>query len=70
MFARTDKLTDRDEPNWMLLFIDADSNHKTGWLGYDLVVNRQRVPARRTRSSSATSAADMSGARRHEVADS
>ncbi len=26
--------------NWMVLFIDADSNPQTGWLGYDLVVNR------------------------------
>jgi hypothetical protein len=25
----------------MLLFVDADSNPKTGWLGYDLVVNRR-----------------------------
>jgi hypothetical protein len=25
----------------MLLFIDVDSNPKTGWLGYDFVVNRK-----------------------------
>ena len=25
----------------MLLFIDADANPKTGWLGYDLVANRR-----------------------------
>ena len=26
--------------NWMLLFLDTDANPKTGWLGYDFVVNR------------------------------
>ena len=25
--------------NWMLLYIDADQNPKTGWMGYDFVVN-------------------------------
>jgi len=33
-------LTPRTDPNWMLLFIDADQNPQTGWLGYDFVVNR------------------------------
>ena len=36
-----DKLTSPADPNWMLLFIDADQNPKTGWLGYDFVVNRK-----------------------------
>ena len=36
-----DELTTPVGPNWMLLFVDADSNPKTGWLGYDLVVNRR-----------------------------
>ncbi len=27
----------------MLLFIDSDNNPRTGWLGYDLVVNRRRA---------------------------
>jgi hypothetical protein len=26
--------------NWMLLFLDTDADVKTGWLGYDFVVNR------------------------------
>jgi len=40
-YARTaDPLTPRADQNWMLLFIDADQNPKTGWLGYDFVVNR------------------------------
>ena len=25
--------------NWMLLFLDTDANAKTGWLGYDCVIN-------------------------------
>lgn len=33
-------LTSPTAPNWMLLFIDADHNPRTGWLGYDFVVNR------------------------------
>jgi hypothetical protein len=40
-YVRTsDPLTPRTDPNWMLLFIDADQNPRTGWLGYDFVVNR------------------------------
>ena len=30
------------DKNWMLLLIDADDNPKTGWHGYDYVVNRRR----------------------------
>jgi hypothetical protein len=33
-------LTPPTDANWMLLFIDADHNPKTGWLGYDFIVNR------------------------------
>jgi hypothetical protein len=41
-YVRTqDRLTSPAEPSWMLLFIDADNDPKTGWLGYDLVVNRK-----------------------------
>jgi hypothetical protein len=35
--------------HWMLLFIDADRNAQTGWLGYDLVVNRTGVTATSTK---------------------
>ncbi len=43
-YVRTsEKITSPAVPNWMLLFIDADSNPKTGWMGYDLVVNRKIV---------------------------
>ena len=36
-----DELTSPAGPSWMLLFIDADNDPKTGWLGYDFVVNRK-----------------------------
>ena len=29
--------------SWMLLLIDADNDAKTGWNGYDLLINRDRV---------------------------
>ncbi len=34
-----DPLTSYKDPNWMLLFIDTDRNPRTGWQGYDYVVN-------------------------------
>jgi hypothetical protein len=41
-YVRTrEKLTPATDPNWMLLFVDVDSNPKTGWLGYDFVINRK-----------------------------
>ncbi len=41
-YARTSaNLTDPSGPAWMLLFIDADQNPETGWMGYDLIVNRK-----------------------------
>jgi hypothetical protein len=36
-------ITPEGDPSWMLLFIDADQNPTTGWLGYDFVVNRVNV---------------------------
>ncbi len=36
-------LTAATDPGWMLLFIDVDHNPKTGWLGYDYVINRTNV---------------------------
>ena len=32
-------LSPRSDPKWMMLFIDADQNPRTGWHGYDLRVN-------------------------------
>ncbi|GAA4316151.1 hypothetical protein [Compostibacter hankyongensis] len=39
-------LTPATDPAWMRLFIDTDRNKKTGWEGYDYVVNR-RSPGRK-----------------------
>ena len=35
-----DAMTDWRGNNWMLLLIDADKNSKTGWCGYDYLVNK------------------------------
>lgn len=37
----SEKLTPSTDPNWMLLFLDVDNNPQTGWLGYDVVINRK-----------------------------
>lgn len=34
------KLTTSTGKNWMLLFVDTDQSAKTGWSGYDLLINR------------------------------
>lgn len=48
-FARTVRpLTAATERNWMLLFIDSDQSKKTGWQGYDVVINRQVKPTGQT----------------------
>jgi hypothetical protein len=41
-------LTKFTDPNWMQLLIDADRNEKTGWKGYDYVVNRTVRTATKT----------------------
>ena len=41
-------LTPHTDPNWMLLLVDADHNHDTGWFGYDLLVNRKIVDDKTT----------------------
>ena len=35
-----EKLTDKNDPKWMRLFIDIDRNKATGWEGYDFIINR------------------------------
>ncbi len=35
-----DKLSTISDKNWMTLFIDTDRDKKTGWEGYDVVINR------------------------------
>jgi len=41
-------LTPHTGRNWMLLLIDADRDSRTGWYGYDLLVNRRVVDAKTT----------------------
>ncbi len=35
-------ITNAEGTNWMNLFVDADCDHRTGWYGYDYVLNRTR----------------------------
>jgi hypothetical protein len=40
-YVRTrDNLTSPTDPDWMRLYLDTDSDARTGWLGYDFAVNR------------------------------
>jgi hypothetical protein len=39
-----DKITPHTDSHWMLLFIDSDQNARTGWMGYDYLVNLE-VPS-------------------------
>ena len=48
-YAETDQaLTPSSGKNWMLLFIDADQNSKTGWSGYDFMVNNKVIDNKTT----------------------
>jgi len=38
--AANEPLTPHTGSNWMLLLIDADKNHSTGWYGYDYLINK------------------------------
>ncbi len=42
------ELTPHTDTNWMLLLIDADQNHDTGWFGYDYLVNQRVIDANTT----------------------
>ncbi len=40
-YARTrEAISPPSDPNWMMLFLNADQQHETGWEGYDFVINR------------------------------
>jgi len=41
-------LTPHSGNNWMLLLIDADQNHDTGWYGYDYLVNKKVLDEKTT----------------------
>lgn len=36
-----DNLTSNTDPNWMLLFINSDCDFKTGWQGFDYMLNKE-----------------------------
>jgi hypothetical protein len=40
-------ITAATDPNWMMLFIDADHDPGTGWLGYDFAINRRAAGERK-----------------------
>lgn len=41
-YVRTrDEIVGAGDANWVMLYIDVDGETETGWLGYDLVVNRE-----------------------------
>ena len=44
----TAALTPHTGNNWMLLLLDSDHNHDTGWYGYDYVINRRVVDGKNT----------------------
>ncbi len=46
--ATSEALTAHTGNNWMLLFVDADQNHETGWNGYDFAVNLKVVDEKKT----------------------
>ncbi len=48
-YAETkDAWTPSSDPNWALLFINADQDYKTGWYGYDYIVNKNVVDESQT----------------------
>ncbi len=48
-YAETNEpLTPHTDKHWMLLLIDADQNHDTGWYGYDFLINRRVVDEKQT----------------------
>lgn len=40
LIETAEQITSSSDPGWMWLFIDADRNRKTGWEGYDYLLNR------------------------------
>ncbi len=36
-------ITPHTDPNWMLLFLNIDRDHETGWYGYNYVLNREVI---------------------------
>jgi hypothetical protein len=48
-YAETnDTLTPYTGNNWMLIFIDVDKDHNTGWNGYDFLINKKIINSNTT----------------------
>ena len=43
-----DAITNYTDKNWMILLIDSDQNKKTGWEGYDFMLNENGVSLEKT----------------------
>jgi hypothetical protein len=43
-----EKITPHTDQNWMLLLIDADNNPRTGWYGYDFLINKRVLDGKST----------------------
>ena len=48
-YMRTrDPISSYKDPNWMYLLVDVDADHKTGWRGFDFIVNRSVADENKT----------------------
>ena len=46
-YVRTDSaITPDTDSNWMLLFINTDSDQQTGWYGYDLMIDNKQASSK------------------------
>jgi hypothetical protein len=48
MVETAQDITAYTDNEWMLLFIDSDKNHDTGWEGYDYVINKSVIDGNKT----------------------
>ncbi|MBE0653580.1 MAG: hypothetical protein IH594_07265, partial [Bacteroidales bacterium] len=49
IYVKTNEdLTSHSDLNWMLLFIDSDQDHSTGWEGYDFLINAEIISEKLT----------------------
>ncbi len=48
MIETKEAITSYTDPEWMLILIDSDMNHKTGWEGYDYIINKDVISDTKT----------------------
>lgn len=67
-YARTrEPITPQTDPNWMLLFINTDLDPKTGWEGYNFIVNRKVMDSSVTLLEEWTTGWDSKGGVQYKV---